>query len=202
VVWGITKFGHYLRGRRFNVRTDHPALLQLFKRGFLAKPTGPAGRLERWLLELQEYDMVVVHRPGHDNVVADAMSRHPAVDTEVLGVTVRRRAHQAVLPETLLPLNTRLPAPIPVELPSGQWPLFIFPNGSPAPPPMLEDNVADNETTHSRRPEMPMGYTLTRANEMQTRERNAMPSQEGERGAPTHRPNLKPFGRRGGRGTG
>jgi hypothetical protein len=33
------------------------------------------GRVTRWLLLLQEFDIIVVDKPGKDNVVADFLSR-------------------------------------------------------------------------------------------------------------------------------
>lgn len=38
------------------------------------------GRLERWALKLQEYDFDIVHRPGKNNYVPDALSRLPYQD--------------------------------------------------------------------------------------------------------------------------
>ena len=37
----------------------------------------PSGRLHRWALSLSELDLRVIHRPGKENVVADALSRKP-----------------------------------------------------------------------------------------------------------------------------
>ena len=52
------QFKHYLLGRRFYVRTDHSCLHWLM--GF----KNPTGMLARWLGELSQYDMVVIHRKG------------------------------------------------------------------------------------------------------------------------------------------
>ena len=35
----------------------------------------------RWVLLIQEYDLEVIHKPGKDNLDADALSRHPKVDS-------------------------------------------------------------------------------------------------------------------------
>ncbi len=35
----------------------------------------PQGQIARWLEELSQYDMTVVHRPGSKHVNADALSR-------------------------------------------------------------------------------------------------------------------------------
>ena len=62
-------FRHYLLGGHFVVRTDHHSLAWLMK----FKQTD--GQLARWLEELAEYDMTVIHRPGKDHGNADFLSR-------------------------------------------------------------------------------------------------------------------------------
>ena len=71
MVWAIKIFRPYLYGRRFTIVTDHAALKWLMTR------REPSGRLHRWALMLQEYDFQVQFRPGHENVVPDALSRAP-----------------------------------------------------------------------------------------------------------------------------
>lgn len=65
---GINAYRPYLVNSRFTVVTDHKALVWLQT----AKHTG---RLERWVLKLQEYNFQIIHRPGKSNCVADALSR-------------------------------------------------------------------------------------------------------------------------------
>ena len=69
VVRFTRQYRHYLLGKKFTVRTDHSSLTWLmnFKE--------PQGQLARWLEELSQYDMVVVHRPGRKHANADALSR-------------------------------------------------------------------------------------------------------------------------------
>lgn len=62
-------FRPYLFGRRFTIETDHQPLVWLYK----SKERN--ARLERWKIRLTEYDFNVVHRRGHTNKVADALSR-------------------------------------------------------------------------------------------------------------------------------
>ena len=78
VVFGCEKFHLYLFGQPFTILTDHRPLIPMFNN---AKAKLPA-RIERWVLRLQQYDMQVSCRPGHDNP-ADFTSRHPAETTRV-----------------------------------------------------------------------------------------------------------------------
>jgi len=51
-------FRHYLLGRRFTLRTDHNSLV------WLMRFTHIEGQLARWLEELAQFDMEIIHRPG------------------------------------------------------------------------------------------------------------------------------------------
>eukprot|EP00042_Codosiga_hollandica_P015644 m.37855 g.37855 ORF g.37855 m.37855 type:complete len:355 (-) comp45130_c0_seq7:244-1308(-) len=73
IVFAIKRLRHYLYGHRFLVFTDHSALQ------WLRAQVTPTGRLSRWCALLQEFDFEVSHVPGRDNVVADGLSRLPAV---------------------------------------------------------------------------------------------------------------------------
>ena len=72
VVFAVNHFRTYLLGRKFSLITDHSALRWLHS--IEAK-----GRIGRWVMELQEYDFDVKHRPGSDHGNADALSRLPNV---------------------------------------------------------------------------------------------------------------------------
>jgi hypothetical protein len=69
VIWATVVFRPYLYGRRFKVVTDHAAL------NWLKDIKSPEGRLARWGLKLQEYDMDIKNRPGKIHQNADALSR-------------------------------------------------------------------------------------------------------------------------------
>ncbi len=69
VKWAIDKFHFYVHGRRFKLRTDHQALQWLDSARYRNS------KLERWALQLQEYDFTVEYIKGETNVVADHLSR-------------------------------------------------------------------------------------------------------------------------------
>ena len=62
-------FAHYLYGARFEVMTDHKALVSLLHSRVLNR------RLHGWVMQLLEFDFVVKYRPGSENGDADALSR-------------------------------------------------------------------------------------------------------------------------------
>ena len=74
VVAGIKEFYPYLYGSRFTLVTDHNPLLSL--KGL--KDIG--GRLSRWIIFLQQFDMEFVYKAGKTHQNADAMSRIPIVN--------------------------------------------------------------------------------------------------------------------------
>jgi hypothetical protein len=51
-------FRHYLLGRRFTLRTDHNSLV------WLTRFKHTERQLARWLEEMAQYDIQIVHRPG------------------------------------------------------------------------------------------------------------------------------------------
>jgi transposase InsO family protein len=69
VVFALRAFHLFLRGRKFTLFTDHDPLTSLFTKHQLAAPFAD------WLDVLLEYDFDIVHRPGVDMVMPDALSR-------------------------------------------------------------------------------------------------------------------------------
>jgi hypothetical protein len=71
IVHAIDVFRPYLYGRKFIVFTDHKPL------EWLMSKREPSGRLERWALKIQEFDIEIGYRAGKQNQNADTLSRIP-----------------------------------------------------------------------------------------------------------------------------
>ena len=69
VVLSCRHFSNFLWGRKFEVRTDHQPLIQIFR----TKTKCP--RVTRWLLEMREYNFTIQYIKGTQNYVADCLSR-------------------------------------------------------------------------------------------------------------------------------
>lgn len=68
VVWAITvKFRGYLDCAKIYVKSDHQPLK------WLMTLKSPTGRLARWALALQPYDLQIDYVPGRTNFIADML---------------------------------------------------------------------------------------------------------------------------------
>lgn len=70
IVYAITKLKFYLTASRFTLETDHAALTFLMNNRFANS------RIYRWSLLIQEYSFNIKHRPGNENITADALTRN------------------------------------------------------------------------------------------------------------------------------
>ncbi|GFV78192.1 retrovirus-related Pol polyprotein from transposon 17.6 [Trichonephila clavipes] len=82
VVWALKKFRGYIEGTEITVASDHQPLK------WLLNLKSPTGRLARWALEIQSFNLKVQYIPGKANVVADMLSR-PVTQEE--GILLRRK---------------------------------------------------------------------------------------------------------------
>ena len=67
IVWAVDRFHSYVLAAPFIVYTDHENLRWMHKCS--------NGKVQRWALKLQQYDMQIKHISGDQNVVADWLSR-------------------------------------------------------------------------------------------------------------------------------
>ena len=80
IVFGCEKFHTYLYGRTFVIESDHKPLEMISMTNLIEASV----RLQRMLLRLQQYDMVITYRPGNKMLLADALSHLPSrTDTEI-----------------------------------------------------------------------------------------------------------------------
>lgn len=77
ILFGCTKFHQYVYGRKVKVETDHKPLVNLFTKPLHNIPA----RLQRFMLRLIGYNLVVTYKPGKDLYIADALSRAPLTDS-------------------------------------------------------------------------------------------------------------------------
>ena len=90
--WAVTdKFHDYLYGNKFQVRTDNNPLTYVLTTAKL-DATG-----HRWLASLSNYNFKLLYRSGRKNQDADAMSRLPSTDKEVLFNDAIKAICQSVL---------------------------------------------------------------------------------------------------------
>ena len=80
IIYGCEKFHTYLYRRTFIVETDHKPLEMISLKNLTAAPAG----LQRMLLHLQQYDLVITYWPGREMLLADALSCLPSrTNTEI-----------------------------------------------------------------------------------------------------------------------
>ncbi|GBM95898.1 Retrovirus-related Pol polyprotein from transposon 297, partial [Araneus ventricosus] len=76
VVWALDKFRGYIEGADIIVASDHQPLK------WLMTLSSPTGRLARWALQIQTYNLKIDYLPGKCNVVADMLSRPECSDKQ------------------------------------------------------------------------------------------------------------------------
>ena len=76
--WAICeKFKDYLLGSKFTVYTDNNPLVYV-------KSSKLGAAQIRWLSELTFYDFNIIYCTGKSNLMADALSRRPEVESELV----------------------------------------------------------------------------------------------------------------------
>ncbi|GFX90565.1 retrovirus-related Pol polyprotein from transposon 297 [Trichonephila clavipes] len=69
VVWALEKFRGYVEGQTIRLSSDHQPLK------WLLSLKSPTGRLARWALQIQSYNLTIDYIPGRSNFIADLLSR-------------------------------------------------------------------------------------------------------------------------------
>lgn len=84
VVYCIEKWRCYVEGREIQVYTDHKP------NTYFDTTNMQSRRAAKWLEKLQQYKLQWNYKPGSQNVVADALSRHPAITRPVVAFATLR----------------------------------------------------------------------------------------------------------------
>ena len=71
IIHAVKTFYHHLYGTNFTIVTDHRPL------EYLMSKKDPTGRLARWALFLQQFNITIRYRPGKTHQNADCLSRIP-----------------------------------------------------------------------------------------------------------------------------
>ena len=71
MVFACQRFNTYVLGRPFTVESDHKPLEMIHQKSLASAPP----RLQRMLLQQQQYDVTIRYRPGKEMLLADALSR-------------------------------------------------------------------------------------------------------------------------------
>jgi len=80
-VYACQKFNHYILGRNvMTIHSDQKPLETIFKKTFITAPK----RLQRMLLQLQKYNLLVIYKPGKRMYIADMLSRAALSQTDDL----------------------------------------------------------------------------------------------------------------------
>ena len=99
VVFGCEKFHQFVYGRTVEVETDHRPLQSIFNKPLHQAPA----RLQRFLLQLQKYDLQVTYKPGKYLYVADTLSRSYLQETKEQ--LVSETEINAINPKSYLPIS-------------------------------------------------------------------------------------------------
>lgn len=107
IVFAVNKFDHYLRGRRFQVHTDHESLQWMLK--------AQAGKISRWASRLAEFEMEIFYKKGKELAHIDFLTRF--LDTEADDDIAPRMTYNvatvAVLPAVDKVLELQKEGPVP-----------------------------------------------------------------------------------------
>jgi len=81
LVWATQRLRKYLLGRSFNLVTDHKPLIYIFDNKAQVNKTQSA-RLQRWALQISEFNYKINFRSSKEIPVADCLSRLNGINSE------------------------------------------------------------------------------------------------------------------------
>ncbi|KAN0015042.1 hypothetical protein ACTFIU_001364 [Dictyostelium citrinum] len=81
IIESVKYFKFHCNGRHIKIITDHQPLQYLLSGKF-------NNRITKWIIMLQEYNYEIIYRPGKLNYVADALSRNPIENVEILDLEI------------------------------------------------------------------------------------------------------------------
>ncbi|GBN61176.1 Transposon Tf2-8 polyprotein [Araneus ventricosus] len=99
VVWALIKFRGYVEGSKITVASDHQPLK------WLMGLKSSSGRLARWALQFQSFNLKIEYIPGKANVLAGMLSRpictHKKPNCEICTITIPARSSKDIRNEQM-----------------------------------------------------------------------------------------------------
>lgn len=103
IVWSLKRLRNYLYGvKNLKIFSDHQPL------SFSVSDKNTNAKIKRWMAFIEEHNAKIVYKPGKDNLVADALSRHViyALDHESTAATIHSEASLTnIIRRTETPIN-------------------------------------------------------------------------------------------------
>ena len=136
VVRAVEHFRMFLLGRVFLLRNDHTALRNLLRRDI-----PPTSRVKRWILRLSEDSFKIEYQRGHDNVIADVLSRLPFASAE----SFEKSTILDKLPNTINSPESEVPR----SNSSDKQSISLYASESTSEYPQSDDDLSDSEYSDS-----------------------------------------------------
>ena len=116
IVDSLKSFEAQLRDPKFTVLTDHQPLLSFLR------PRQTSQKLPRWEAYMREFDLVIEHTAGKENLLADPLSRkhkyylNPYKEKDFIPQSIDPTEDNSNLLDTSITTNNLSISPIPEEL--------------------------------------------------------------------------------------
>jgi len=112
----LKSFEAHLRDHKFTVLTDHQPLLSFLR------PQQTSQKLARWQAYIREFDLIIEHTAGKENLLADALSRKhkysldPIKEQDFIPQSIDPTEDNSNLQDTSITANNLSNSPIPEEI--------------------------------------------------------------------------------------